>query len=164
MTGFLYILCTAPSSPDESIPIFLSNQENVRITKVNPMIYIEKTIHLLFAFCLLAFAALQFNDPDPAVWIIFYTLCAAVPMLALLNRPIGPVFWIALFLCVINLGLYATGAYNYYLHRNQEPLMQSMNPEKPYIEEAREFLGVFIALVLIVVSYLLARYRIKKRS
>ena len=127
------------------------------------MIYIEKVIHALFALCLLTFAALQFNDPDPVVWIIFYTLCAAVPILALLNRPTGAVFWITLLLCVINLGLYAGGAYNYYLHRNQEPLMQSMNPEKPYIEEAREFLGVLIALVLIVISYLLARYRNKKR-
>lgn len=131
---------------------------------MKPMVYIEKAIHLLFAFCLLAFAALQFNDPDPLVWIIFYTLCAAVPILALLNRPIGAVFWITLLLCVINLGLYVSGAYNYYLHRDQEPLMQSMNPEKPYIEEAREFLGVLIALVLIVISYLLAHYRSKKRG
>lgn len=125
------------------------------------MIYVEKTIHLLFTFCLLAFAALQFNDPDPITWILFYVVCAAVPALALVNRPMTSVFWIALLLCAINLAIYASGAYNYYLHRTQEPLMQSMNPDKPYIEEAREFLGALIALALIVFSYLLSRCRKK---
>ena len=120
------------------------------------MTYIEKSIQLLFALCLLAFAALQLNDPDPATWILFYLICAAVPALALFNRPIKPVFWIALALCGINLALYIGGAYNYYLHRTQEPLMQSMNPDKPYIEEAREFLGALIALILIIISNLLS--------
>ncbi|WP_331346557.1 transmembrane 220 family protein [Cellvibrio sp. UBA7661] len=121
------------------------------------MIYLKKSIHLVFALCLLAFAALQMNDPDPASWILFYLICTAVPLLALMNRPMKSVFWIALVICGITLGLYAEGAYNYYLHRNTEPLMQSMNPEKPYIEEAREFLGALIALVMIVVSHLLSR-------
>ena len=123
------------------------------------MTYLEKATQLLFALCLLAFAALQYNDPDPTTWILFYCVCAAVPALALFNRPITPVFWIALVLCGINLALYVSGAYNYYLHRNQEPLMQSMNPDKPYIEEAREFLGALIALVLVVLSQVLTRYR-----
>lgn len=124
--------------------------------------YAEKTILLLFALCLLAFAALQLNDPDPTTWILFYLVCAAVPALALFNRPIKPVFWIALILCGINLALYASGAYNYYLHRAQEPLMQSMNPDKPYIEEAREFLGALIALILVAVSTALSTYPKKK--
>jgi hypothetical protein len=123
------------------------------------MTYVKKAIHFLFAICLLAFAALQVNDPDPATWILFYLICAAVPIQALANRPIKAVFWIAVAVCAMTLGIYAEGAYNYYLHRNTEPLMQSMNPEKPYIEEAREFLGALIALVLVVISHLLARRR-----
>lgn len=123
------------------------------------MTYVKKAIHFLFALCLLAFAALQVNDPDPATWILFYLICAAVPILALANRPIKAVFWIAVAVCAITLGIYAEGAYNYYLHRNTEPLMQSMNPKKPYIEEAREFLGALIALALVIISHLLARRR-----
>lgn len=125
------------------------------------MKYIEKATHMLFTLCLLAFAALQFNDPDPMTWILFYVICAAVPALALVNRPMDSVFWIALIVCGIALAIYASGAYNYYLHRNEEPLMQSMNPEKPYIEEAREFLGALIATVFVVISHVLARYRKK---
>lgn len=128
------------------------------------MIYIEKSTHLLFALTLLAFAALQFNDPDPVVWIAFYTICAAVPALALFNRPVRLIFWLALLFCGITLAMYASGAYNYYLHKDQEPLMQSMNPDKPYIEEAREFGGALIALVLICISTLLARYRVNNKK
>lgn len=128
------------------------------------MTYIEKTIHLLFALILIAFAALQFNDPDPIVWIAFYVICASVPTLALFNRPVHLAFWFALLLCGITLVIYASGAYNYYLHKDQEPLMQSMNPGKPYIEEAREFLGALIALVLICISALLARYMVNNKK
>lgn len=125
------------------------------------MKYIEKITHLLFTLCLLAFAALQFNDPDPLSWILFYLICAAVPALALFNRSMDSVFWVALIVCGIALAIYASGAYDYYLHRNEEPLMQSMNPKKPYIEEAREFLGALIATLLVVVSHVFARYRKK---
>ena len=42
---------------------------------------------------------------------------------------------------------------------NEEPLMQSMNPNKPYIEEAREFLGALIALAIVALSQWLAHIK-----
>lgn len=122
------------------------------------MVYITKSIAALFALTLLGFAALQFNDPDPVIWVSFYCLCASVPLLLLANKFIRPIFWLTLAICGIELLLTASGAYNYYMHMDQEPLMQSMNPDKPYIEEAREFLGALIALLLVCASALLARY------
>lgn len=112
-----------------------------------------KTIHLLFTLTLITFAYLQLNDPDPVVWTLFYLICAAIPLLELVNKRNRYVFWIAVALCLMDLGIYTHGAYTYYLHSNEEALMQSMNPAKPYIEEAREFLGSLIALVLISISY-----------
>lgn len=128
------------------------------------MMYISKSIAALFALTLFGFAALQINDPDPVIWVSFYCLCAAVPLLLIANKFIRPLFWLTLTLCVIELFLSAPGAYNYYLHMDQEPLMQSMNPEKPYIEEAREFLGVLIALVLVSLSALLAGYAVNNNK
>lgn len=115
--------------------------------------FATKIIHLLFACTLAAFAYLQLNDPDPVVWTLFYLICAVVPLLELVNKRNRYVFWIAVTLCIMDLGIYTHGAYTYYLHSNEEALMQSMNPAKPYIEEAREFLGSLIALVLINISY-----------
>ncbi|WP_052417280.1 transmembrane 220 family protein [Cellvibrio mixtus] len=116
-----------------------------------------RIIHSIFALTLIAFAYLQLNDPDPLVWTTFYLICAVVPLLELVNRRNRYVFWIAVSLCIIDLGIYTHGAYTYYLHSNEEALMQSMNPDKPYIEEAREFLGTLIALTMISISYWLGR-------
>ena len=126
------------------------------------MFYVAKCSAALFALILIAFAGLQLNDPDPVIWVGFYLICAAVPLLVVFNKGIRPAFWLAVVICGIELALSAPGAYNYYLHMDQEPLMQSMNPEKPYIEEAREFLGAFIALGLVLASAWLVRFTSKK--
>lgn len=118
---------------------------------------VKKLLHALFAITLLGFAYLQLNDPDPVVWTGFYLLCALVPLLALCNRHNRYVSWAAIGLCLVVAGIYAPGAYTYYLHSSEEALMQSMNPNKPYIEEAREFLGSLITLVLVVISHLLGK-------
>lgn len=123
---------------------------------------IAKSVAALFSLTLVAFAALQLNDPDPTIWTAFYLVCAAVPLLVVFNKFVRPLFWLAIVLCVIELALSGPGSYNYYLHMDQEPLMQRMNPEKPYIEEAREFLGAAIALGLVLISGWLARFTVKK--
>ena len=117
---------------------------------------LKKIILGLFALTLFSFAYLQLNDPDPIIWTSFYLICALVPALSLLNKPNRVLFWIALPMCIAALGIYAQGAFTYYQHSHEEALMQSMNPAKPYIEEAREFLGSLIALCLVAASYYLS--------
>ena len=121
------------------------------------MNYVSKALYFIFGITLLGFAGLQFNDPDPLIWIGFYVLCALIPSLLLFNIFNRPVFLLAIIWCGVELFISAPGAYQYYLHMTEEPLMQGMNPEKPYIEECREFLGVLIALGVVIVSALLAR-------
>lgn len=125
------------------------------------MTYVSKALYILFGITLLAFAGLQFNDPDPLIWISFYVICALVPLFLVANKFYYPVFWFAVIICCIEIVQSAPGAYQYFLHRTEEPLMQSMNPAKPYIEECREFLGVLIALGLVVASTLMARAKLK---
>ena len=126
------------------------------------MIYIVKILHFLFTATLLVFASLQFNDPDPIVWVSLYVICALVPTLLLFNKFYRAIFFVAVAACTIQLIIGAPGAYQYFLHMAQEPLMQGMNAEKPYIEECREFLGAFIALTLIILSAAMARVTTKK--
>lgn len=121
------------------------------------MNYVSKALYFIFGITLLGFAGLQFNDPDPLIWIGFYVLCALIPSLLLFNIFNRPLFLLAIIWCGVELFISAPGAYQYYLHMTEEPLMQGMNPEKPYIEECREFLGVLIALGVVIVSALLAR-------
>lgn len=126
------------------------------------MTILFKATYILFGLTLLAFASLQFNDPDPLVWVSFYVVCALVPLLLVANKFYRPMFWFAVAICSVEIINSAPGAYQYYLHMAEEPLMQGMNPQKPYIEECREFLGVLIALGLVVASVLMARVKLFK--
>lgn len=124
--------------------------------------------HLLKAFAaicaltLLGFAGLQFNDPDPIAWVGFYFLCALVPLLLVFNIYYPPLVLFAVGACLLRLIIVGSGAFEYYQLMEQEPLMQTMNPNKPYIEEAREFLGAFIALGLVIASAWMAHSRYLK--
>lgn len=126
------------------------------------MKYFLKVVYFIFGVTLLGFASLQFNDPDPIIWVGFYTLCALTPSLLLFNVFNRGLFLLTAIWCCIELFISAPGAYQYYLHMSEEPLMQGMNPQKPYIEECREFLGVLIALGLVVASALVARVKLIK--
>ena len=121
--------------------------------------YLLKTFSLMFALILFGFASLQFNDPDPLPWIGFYVLCALVSLLLVFNIFYSSLFWLAVAACLLRLLIVGSGAFEYLQHMDQEPLMQAMNPNKPYIEEAREFLGAFIALGFISCSALMAPSR-----
>lgn len=123
------------------------------------MRFVSNAILTFNLLILIAFSALQWNDPDPYLWIAFYLLCAAVPLLALLRKPLKIMVTLAAIACLLEMGRTVAGAYNYYLHMAEEPLMQSMNPNKPYIEEAREFLGSLIAMALVFFSQWLARFK-----
>lgn len=122
------------------------------------MFYLSKSFTLLSTIVLIGFASLQLNDPDPILWVAFYLLCAAVTLLITINKTKRWLFIVAVIACLLEMTRTVTGAYNYYLHMAEEPLMQSMNPNKPYIEEAREYLGALIALVLVLCSQWLARF------
>lgn len=125
---------------------------------------VYKTSYFIFALTLFGFASLQLNDPDPIIWSSFYIICALVPSFLLFNKFYRALFWLAIAICTIQLFIAAPGAYEYYLHRTEEPLMQSMNVQKPFIEECREFLGSLIALVLVVVSTLFSQTKYSKSA
>ncbi len=105
-------------------------------------------IYHLLAFLLLVVAAvLQLNDPDPLYWGGFYALCALIPLLAVFRihsrvlYALCAIYGLAVIIPTLD------GFWNYV--RQAEPLLQQMSADKPYIEEAREFLGALIALGLV---------------
>lgn len=110
-----------------------------------------RTLAFILFVILASFAFLQINDPDPYIWAGFYLVCAMVPLLLTFTIYSRILFWFAVVLCIVVMGLYSMGALEYLRHSADEALMQSMNPQKPYIEEAREFLGGLIALGLLVI-------------
>lgn len=118
--------------------------------------YLALLIHLFFIIVLLLFAYVQLNDPDPLLWATFYCICAIPPLLASMKQYSkwlnGAIFVYA----IVMMGAYFSGLIEYLAVYDQEPLMQSMNLEKPYIEEAREFIGAGIAAVIVLIYLVLS--------
>ena len=116
-----------------------------------------KILDLLFALILLSFAFIQLNDPDPLFWFSLYAVCALGPLVTLFRPLHPPVFWIGVGFCVAGIALTLGGGVEYLQHAGEEPLMQAMSREKPYIEQAREVIGAVITLGIISGHFVLHR-------
>ena len=114
-----------------------------------------KVFNVIFIIVFVTFAALQYNDPDPFIWIPIYLYAAYLCFLALSQKyPKG--------LYIVGLAVYSlyaaflffdkTGVINWAKEHNGENLVQSMKATKPWIEETREFGGLFIVISVLVVN------------
>jgi len=114
-------------------------------------------IKLFFSLLLIFVAYLQLNDPDPFFWVFLYLVCAIVPGISLfkpLRLRMHLFASIATLFCLTALIMSWHGSMEYlFLHFNNESLIQGMSPNKPYIEEAREFFGALFALSIVLVYW-----------
>ena len=109
---------------------------------MNRFVLVHATASLLFV----AVAALQLNDPDPALWVATYLLVASVPLAAFLGYRLPVPFGVALGLTSACLLLSLPGFIDYLGSGNYALISAEMTGEKPHIESAREFLGIALAM------------------
>jgi heme/copper-type cytochrome/quinol oxidase subunit 4 len=110
---------------------------------------ISAILFLLF----FSFAALQYNDPDPVVWIAIYLAIGLPSFLHMINRPSKKVAMVVLIgTCAIAL-FYLPGFYEWLTRPDKAEIFGEMVYEKPYIEETREFLGLVIGAVALLFQY-----------
>jgi uncharacterized membrane protein YhaH (DUF805 family) len=113
------------------------------------MALLMKILHGIVVLFMLLLALLQINDPDPVIWTAFYILCALPAGLALTGRRSYLLNMALLALSALVAAIYLPGLMEYFVHAAEEPLMQGMNEQKPYIEEAREFIGALIVFLIL---------------
>lgn len=106
-----------------------------------------KIVDALLAILFIAFAAFQFNDPDPYLWALLYALVGLVAGLALFGISNRLLTLGALVACAIGLIWVAPGFFEYITDHTSENILQDMSAERPYIEETREFGGLTLALL-----------------
>jgi Ca2+/Na+ antiporter len=102
----------------------------------------------------LAFAFVQVNDPDPVLWIIVYGAMATLSIMAIFQ------FYPRKFMIGVLVLYLAYGVYMLIYHHGVLEWLQSKNKsdifddvkkmENLYIEESREFLGLFICTAVLV--------------
>ena len=114
---------------------------------------IIRTVALVFALLFAAAAIVQYNDPDPLLWILFYSIAAISCLLFYLNR----------FPSILGLilgGIYLAGAIWVWPEKFEGVSIGSGAIEN--IEQAREALGLLImAMVMFFFSW---KVRTKKNQ
>lgn len=121
-----------------------------------------KLINAFFAVIFLFSAGLQFNDPDPALWISIYGYGALACALAFAEKDnwIWHLGGLIVFLVYAAYLFFVTNGVLFWItqHRS-ESIIGPMAHEKPWIELTREFFGL---LILSFAHLLNLLFRLKK--
>ena len=105
-----------------------------------------KVTYWILALIFFAFALVQYNDPDPLVWVPVYGIVAVLFVLAAIGRPARMV---ARVVCGIT-GIWAATYlpdFWHWLQMGAPSIVETMKAEKPYVELTREFLGLVLAML-----------------
>lgn len=112
--------------------------------------------HIVVSLLFFTFAIVQWNDPDPWLWIIWYSYLGGLSGLAAANRfPRIPIL-LALVLCSMSLLWYLPDFMNW-VKDGMPSIVDSMQAENLYIELVREFLGLVLSEAALVVLWLGAK-------
>jgi len=126
-----------------------------------------KVFNIFFCFCFIVFAALQYNDPDPYVWMPIYLYAALLCWLAFRNKfyPTAYLIGIAVYAVYAIYKVFDTnGLIDWITKHHEENIAETMKAEKPWIEETREFFGLVILIVVLLINYFYAKHKMKKAA
>jgi hypothetical protein len=109
-----------------------------------------KITNLILAAMFVLFAVVQFNDPDPLLWIAIYGAMAAVCAMAAFRYYIKPLLWILLACFVVYMVVLWPGISEWLQQDDKSVLFdEGMKMQFAYVEESREFLGLLICLIVL---------------
>lgn len=117
-----------------------------------------KVFNLIFCLLFIICAALQYNDPDPWLWMPIYLYGAVLCWLAFRKK-----YYPKAYLAGIGVyGVYALylffaqdGVIDWISKHQAENIAGSMKASKPWIEDTREFFGLFILITVLLIDYYL---------
>ena len=114
-----------------------------------------KAFNILFGLLFFIFAILQYNDPDPYLWIPIYLFTSITCILNSRDKfnLISHIVLIA-FCIIYAIILLVTkdGVISWVSEHETENLVQSMKVTKPWIEQTREFGGLIIIVIVSIVN------------
>ena len=119
-----------------------------------------KIFNIFLCFAFIVFAALQYNDPDPYIWTPIYLYAAVLCWFAFRNKFYSSAYIAGIVVYAIY-ALYkvfdANGLIDWVTKHHAENIAETMKAEKPWIEESREFFGLVILIVVLLINYIYAK-------
>jgi hypothetical protein len=122
-----------------------------------------KLFNLVFCLLFIISAGLQYNDPDPYVWMPIYMYGAVLCWQAFRNKFYPKAYLIGIIIyAVYAIGLFfwKNGVWDWMTQHNAEDIAATMKAEKPWIEETREFFGLVILIVVLTINYFYAKKKL----
>jgi Transmembrane family 220, helix len=119
-----------------------------------------KFLNVFFVIIFLVSAGLQYNDPDPYIWIPLYLYAAYLCWMVVKGKYM-PKAYLAGMLIYLVYAVYLffdkDGVISWAKDHDAENLVETMKASKPWIEETREFGGLMIMFVALLVNYLASK-------
>ena len=114
-----------------------------------------KLLNIVFIILFVFSAALQYNDPDPYIWMPIYLYGAYLCYLAI-QRKYNHILYIIGLVVYIGYAVYLffdnEGVLSWAGEHNAESITQSMKATKPWIEQTREFGGLLILMIALLIN------------
>ena len=107
----------------------------------------QKNIYFFISGLFLLFAIVQWNDPDPLIWMIFYGVMSLIYILLALGKKFA--FYLSVLMlitCIIYMGFILPEIIKW-IKDGMPSIVQSMKATIPSIEYTREFLGLLLCLI-----------------
>lgn len=115
-----------------------------------------KIFQFFLALLFLAFAVVQYNDPDPLAWMFMYSFVAGVCGFAAFERWNKWVLLLGLAVVMIWAALLAPDFIRW-IRLGMPNIAGSMKAETPYIELMREFSGLLLCFLVLGFQYIKGR-------
>lgn len=115
-----------------------------------------RIVNLFFCILFVLSAALQWNDPDPWLWMPIYLYGAVLCWLAFKRKyyPKAYLFGIVAYLAyAVVLFFEKDGVWDWITKHDAANIAGSMKADKPWIEDTREFFGLLILVVVLLINY-----------
>ena len=125
-----------------------------------------KIFNLLFCLLFVFSAALQYNDPDPYIWVPIYGFGAFICWQAFRGKfyPQATLIGIVIYAIYAGYLFFAQdGVLDWINKHHAEDIAATMKAEKPWIEETREFFGLVILIVVLAIDYFYGKRRTARR-
>lgn len=124
-----------------------------------------KLLNAFFAVIFTISAIIQYNDPDPLLWICIYGYGSLVCLLAILEKDAKILHYAGIFVFIayaLYLFFIPNGVLSWVTEHRAENITGSMSDKKPWVESTREFFGLLILSFALLLNLTFRKF--KKQS
>lgn len=110
----------------------------------------HKLFHGLATLLFFTMAAIQLNDPDPIFWVVVYLAAAVLAGGLCFGSRLETLSKVVFGMVLAGLLISGPGFIDYFISGDYSSIYGGMSGDKPYVESAREFGGLMIVVIYLI--------------